>query len=173
MPRFSTATTGARREIDMDNFLLMLENLDLSRWVLGSIWGYPIFLTFHSIGLGLLVGLLILIDIRVLGYVKPLPLSGMRRLMRWVWIGFLLNFASGVVLFMADARKDFYSNSFRWKMFSVLCGLLVAIYLDKKALREDVTQTPPVARLLAAASLVSWTGAIVAGRLIAYLSPPA
>ena len=35
---------------------MMLENLELSQWVLGSIWGYPVFLTFHSLGLGLLVG---------------------------------------------------------------------------------------------------------------------
>ncbi len=34
----------------MDNFLLMLEGLSLSQWVLGSIWGYPVLLTFHSLG---------------------------------------------------------------------------------------------------------------------------
>ncbi len=157
----------------MDNFLMMLENLDLSQWVLGSIWGYPSLLTFHSLGLGLLVGLLIVIDLRVLGVAKPLPLSELRRLMPWVWVGFTFNALSGVVLFMADARKDFYSNSFRWKMLSIVIGLLVAVYLNKKVLREDTTETPALARVLAAVSLVSWTGAIVAGRLIAYLSQPA
>jgi uncharacterized membrane protein len=157
----------------MDNFLMMLENLDLSQWVLGSIWGYPILLTFHSLGLGLLVGLLIVIDLRVLGFAKPLPLTELRRLMPWVWVGFTFNALSGVVLFMADARKDFYSNSFRWKMLSILIGLLVAVYLNNKVLREDTTETPALARVLAAASLVSWTGAVVAGRLIAYLSQPA
>ena len=156
----------------MDNFLMMLENLDLSQWVLASVWGYPILLTFHSLGLGLLVGLLLIIDLRVLGFAKPLPLSELRRLMPWVWVGFTFNALSGVVLFMADARKDFYSNSFRWKMLSIVIGVLVAVYLNNKVLREDTTETPALARVLAAASLVSWTGAIVAGRLIAYLSQP-
>lgn len=157
----------------MDNFLMMLENLELSQWVLGSIWGYPIFLTFHSLGLGLLVGLLIVIDLRVLGIAKPLPLSELRRLMPWVWVGFVFNAISGAVLFMADARKDFYSNSFRWKMLSIVIGLLIAVYLNRKVLREDTAETPALARVLAVASLASWTGAVVAGRLIAYLSSPA
>jgi len=156
----------------MDNFLMMLENLDLSQWVLGSIWGYPIFLTFHSLGLGLLVGLLLVIDLRVLGFAKPLPLSELRKLMPYVWFGFVLNAISGVVLFMADATKDFYSNSFRWKMLSILIGLVVAVTLNGTVLREDTKDTPPMAKILATVSLLSWVGAIVSGRLIAYLSQP-
>lgn len=151
---------------------MMLENLDLSQWVLGSIWGYPIFLTFHSLGLGLLVGLLLIIDLRVLGFAKPLPLSELRKLMPWVWFGFVLNAVSGVVLFMADATKDFYSNSFRWKIFSIVVGLVIAVVLKNGALREDTEDTPAMAKVLATLSLVSWAGAIVSGRLIAYLSPP-
>ncbi len=151
---------------------MMLENLDLSQWVLGSIWGYPIFLTFHSLGLGLLVGLLLIIDLRVLGFAKPLPLSELRKLMPYVWFGFVLNAISGVVLFMADATKDFYSNSFRWKMLSILIGLVVAVTLNGTVLREDTKDTPPMAKILAIASLLSWVGAIVSGRLIAYLSQP-
>jgi len=151
---------------------MMLENLDLSQWVLGSIWGYPIFLTFHSLGLGLLVGLLLVIDLRVLGFAKPLPLSELRKLMPYVWFGFVLNAISGVVLFMADATKDFYSNSFRWKMLSILIGLVVAVTLNGTVLREDTKDTPPMAKILATVSLLSWVGAIVSGRLIAYLSQP-
>lgn len=156
----------------MDNFLMSMENLPLSQWVLGSIWGYPILLSFHSLGLGLLVGLLVVIDLRVLGFARPLPLSELRRLMPWVWVGFVANAVSGVILFMADATKDFYSNSFRWKMLSIVVGLAIAVYLNNKVLREDTSETPPSARLLAVVSLVSWTGAIIAGRLIAYLSSP-
>jgi uncharacterized membrane protein len=156
----------------MDNFLLMLEGLSLSQWVLGSIWGYPILLTFHSLGLGLLVGLLLVIDLRILGFAKPLPLSALRRLMPWVWVGFTFNAISGVVLFMADATKDYHSNSFRWKIFSIMVGLLIAVYLNRKVLPEDTRETPVLARVLAITSLVSWTGAIIAGRLIAYLSSP-
>jgi hypothetical protein len=156
----------------MDNFLMMMQDLALSQWVLGSIWGYPVFLTFHSLGLGLLVGLLLIIDLRVLGFAKPLPLSELRKLMPYVWFGFVLNAASGVVLFMADATKDYYSNSFRWKMLSIAVGLAVAVALNRTVLREDTRDTPPLAKALATLSLLCWVGAIVSGRLIAYLSPP-
>ena len=151
---------------------MMMQDLALSQWVLGSIWGYPVFLTFHSLGLGLLVGLLLIIDLRVLGFAKPLPLSELRKLMPYVWFGFVLNAVSGVVLFMADATKDYYSNSFRWKMLSIVVGLAVAIALNRTVLREDTRDTPPLAKVLAIVSLLSWVGAIVSGRLIAYLSPP-
>jgi hypothetical protein len=156
----------------MDNFLMMLESLALSQWVLGSIWGYPVLLSFHSLGLGLLVGLLVVIDVRLLGLAQPLPLSELRKLMPWVWVGFVANAVSGVILFMADATKDYYSNSFRWKMLSIVVGIAIAVYLSRKVLREDVVETPPLAKVLATVSLVSWAGAIVAGRLIAYLSSP-
>lgn len=155
----------------MDNFLMMLENLPLSQWVLGSIWGYPVFLTFHSLGLGLLVGLLVVMDLRILGLAKPLPLSELRKLMPWVWVGFIANAVSGVVLFMADATKDFYSNSFRWKMLSIVVGIVIAVYLNRKVLQEE-GEPVSLAKGLAVLSLVSWTGAIVAGRLVAYLSNP-
>ena len=151
---------------------MMMQDLALSQWVLGSIWGYPVFLTFHSLGLGLLVGLLLIIDLRVLGFAKPLPLSELRKLMPYVWFGFVLNAVSGVVLFMADAIKDFYSNSFRWKMLSIAVGLAVAVALNRTVLREDTRDTPPLAKALATLSLLCWVGAIVSGRLIAYLSPP-
>ena len=130
------------------------------------------FLTFHSLGLGLLVGLLMVIDLRVLGVARPLPLTELRRLMPWVWFGFTLNAVSGVVLFMADATKDFYSNSFRWKIFSIVVGLVIAVVLNRGVLSEDTEDTPAMAKVLATLSLASWLGAIVAGRLIAYLSPP-
>lgn len=156
----------------MDNFLMMLENLALSQWVLGSIWGYPVLLSFHSLGLGLLVGLLVVIDMRLLGVAKPVPLSELQKLMPWVWVGFVANAVSGVILFMADATKDYYSNSFRWKMLSIVVGIAIAVYLNKRVLRAGMVEPPPVAKVLATVSLVSWTGAIVAGRLIAYLSSP-
>lgn len=154
----------------MDNFLMMLENTALSQWVLGSIWGYPILLTFHSLGLGLLVGLLIVIDLRVLGWARPLPLAELKRLMPWIWVGFTFNAISGVILFMADATKDYYSNSFRWKILCIIAGVWIAVYLKNRVLHDEPRPTPPLAKGLATLSLVSWAGALVAGRLIAYLS---
>jgi len=138
---------------------------------MSSDWGYSILLTLHSLGLGLLVGLLLVIDLRILGLLRALPLASLRRLMPWVWIGFVVNAISGVLLFMADATKDYYANSFRIKLVCIAVGVAIAVYLNARVLREDHTgELPRSAAVLAYASLASWTGAIVAGRLIAYLT---
>ena len=92
--------------------------------------------------------------------------------MPYVWFGFVLNAVSGVVLFMADATKDYYSNSFRWKMLSIVVGLAVAVALNAHGPARGHRDTPPLAKVLATLSLLCWVGAIVSGRLIAYLSPP-
>lgn len=155
----------------MNDLLSSLENTAVSQWILSSDWGYPILLTLHSLGLGLLVGLLVVIDLRILGFVRALPLGALRKLMPWVWVGFLANAVSGALLFMADATKDFYANSFRIKIVCIVIGVAIAVYLDARVLRDGAAlEVPRAATVLAWASLASWTGAIVAGRLIAYLT---
>ena len=155
----------------MSDFLFKLESLPLSLWIQSSDWGYPILLTFHSLGLGLLVGLLLVMDLRLLGYLKPLPLSGLSKFMPWVWVGFTANAISGVMLFMADATKDYYANSFRIKMACIVIAVTIAVYINKTVLRKggDAPITTP-AKALAWVSIASWAGAIIAGRLIAYLA---
>ena len=58
-----------------------LQNSAFSQWLLVSEYGYPIFLTLHSLGLAMLVGVLICIDLRVLGIARSIPLPPIKRLM--------------------------------------------------------------------------------------------
>jgi hypothetical protein len=155
----------------MEAFLLSLENTALSQWVLGSIRGYPIVLSFHSLGLGLLVGLLTIIALRILGFMPQQPLAPLRKFMPWVWLGFAVNLVSGVVLFMADAVKDFYSWTFWIKMLSIAVGIAFAVHASNTVLRSPVAETGPSqgTKVFAVVSLFAWLVAVVAGRLIAYL----
>lgn len=155
----------------MESFLRSLEDTALSQWVLGSIRGYPIVLSFHSLGLGLLVGLLTIISLRILGFMPQQPLAPMRKFLPWIWAGFAVNLVSGVVLFMADAVKDAHSWTFWIKMVSVAVGIAFAVHLRNTVLRSPVAETGPSrgTRVFAVISLVAWLGAVVAGRLIAYV----
>ena len=56
-----------------------------------SVWLYPAFETGHYIGLSLLVGGIMLIDLRVLGIARALPLKSMIGLLPFVWAGFIIN----------------------------------------------------------------------------------
>ena len=51
-----------------------------------SLWGYPLFETIHSLGMAMLIGALGLINLRVLGFKRELPLLGMRQLLPLAWL---------------------------------------------------------------------------------------
>nr|WP_298728110.1 DUF6644 family protein [uncultured Steroidobacter sp.] len=158
----------------MISFLETLQNSGFSQWVLVSVWGYPILLTLHSIGLALLVGLLIIIDLRVLGVPRLLPFLPFHRLMALIWAAFAVNLSSGVALFVADGVKFFNSTAFRFKFASIVIGILLAVIIKNTVLRRasrlDAEQgtAPVTAKALAAISILMWISAIGFGRYMAY-----
>jgi len=156
----------------IDHALFALQDSAFAHWVQSS--AYPVVITVHSIGLAILVGLLAIIDLRVLGFAGKLPLPALRKLMTVVWIGFWINAASGAMLFSIDAKRDFYSSLFRFKLSVIALGLLLGALIDWSGLDAagarasgDAAATPR-AKALALLSLLCWTSAIVSGRLLAY-----
>lgn len=158
----------------LDQVLLALQRSDFANWVENT--AYPIVITFHSIGLATLVGLLVVIDLRVLGFVPSLPLPALRRFMSVVWIGFWVNATSGFMLFSIDAKKDYYSTLFRLKLSLIAVGLILGTIITATVLKRDdlygapAARAPAQARALAALSLLCWASAIVTGRLLAYFT---
>jgi hypothetical protein len=158
----------------LDTLLKALQESAFANWVQQS--AYPVVITFHSIGLATLVGLLMVIDLRVLGFAKQLPLPALRRLMTIVWIGFWINAVSGVMLFTIDAKKDFYSGLFRTKLSAIAIGLILGSIIKSKVLSApSAFETPSAnttagAKALASVSLLCWIGAIISGRLLAYFT---
>lgn len=154
-------------------FLEWLQSSWLGTMVAESLWGYPAFETVHAIGMALLIGSLGLINLRVLGYKRELPILGMRELLPLAWLGFTLNAASGIALFTSDAVYFFSSYTFRIKMVLIILGGINAALLSRNVFREAAAGGPGVTptaglKAIAASSLVFWFGAVIAGRLIAY-----
>jgi hypothetical protein len=158
----------------IDQTLKALQDSAFANWVQQT--AYPYVITLHAIGLATLVGLLVIIDLRVLGFGKDLPLTGLRRLMTVVWIGFWTNAVSGVMLFSIDAKKDFHSNLFRAKLAAIAAGLTIGVLIKSRVLTvggagvDASGDTTAQAKALALLSIACWLGAIVSGRLLAYLT---
>ena len=149
--------------------LRTLQDSAFSAWVLGSdsIWSYPTILTLHTVGLAILVGAALIIDLRLLGFGAGIPVSALERLYPLVWTGFAINLASGVVLFVVQAADRIAQPVFLLKL-----GFIAVAFGTTLAIRRHVSAGDRSAVRLrgsAAASLVCWAGAIVAGRLMAYL----
>jgi hypothetical protein len=145
-------------------WLQWLQESSLAQWTQSS--AYPVVITLHSIGLAVSVGLLTVIDLRILGFVGALPLPALRRYMSVVWLGFALNGGTGVMLFSMDAEKHFYSNVFRLKLLSIAIGLCLAWLVQTRVLGNGKVKRG--ARGLAIGSLLVWAIAIVSGRLLAF-----
>ncbi len=156
-------------------FLAWLEASALATWVResGSLLAYPLIITLHTLGLSMLVGGNAVIDLRLLGVSPTLPLAPLEKVFRVMWIGFAINALSGVALFLADATVKAMQVVFWIKLICIALGV-VNILLVRRHVFGDPrqVQTGVISargKRLAVASLLIWTGAITAGRLMAYL----
>lgn len=155
-----------------------MEQSGIGVWVSTSPAGYYIMLAFHSVGLAMLVGVVTIIDLRLLG-VFPIPAASLQRLLRFAWWGFWINAVSGVLVFFSEANKMFYDTMFRWKIALVFVGVIAMIVMDKTVLRPlAATQRVAIgrealdtqAKAQAVFSLLVWAAVIVVGRMIAYIT---
>jgi len=137
-----------------------------------SVWGFATVLTLHTAGMALLVGASWVLDMRVLGINRRVPLSAYRWVFPVVAIGLLVNVVTGAMLFMRSATKWGTAIPFLVKMLLVIASVAVLAPLRSHVLRNDAgTEVSGNLRLLGIASILAWTGAVTAGRLLAYLVP--
>ena len=164
-------------------FLEWLQSWPFSIWVQESEWGFPVLLSFHSIGLAVVVGILVMLDDRILGFANKFPISTFSNLMKWAWAGFIVNAISGSLLFAADGVRLTANWAFLLKMAAVLFGVVTAWMISRElnfTAYQDASESEAAAigeptismkvKSLATAQLIFWTVAIVAGRLIAYVN---
>ena len=155
----------------MMEFLTSLEASGFGTWLResGSIWAYPAVLTLHTMGLGVLVGASTVLDLRLLGCAARIPLEPLERLFPIMWIGFWVNFVSGVALFVADATTKGTTTVFITKLAFVVMAIVVMRRTRTVVYGRDRAGAGTAARVLAAASVALWIAAIVTGRYMAYV----
>ena len=152
-----------------------LEYTSLSIWVAESIWGYPIMLSLHIIGLAVVVGIFTVYNFRLLGLFNSLEFEPFLDFFRLAWLGLLVNFVSGFTLFGSQATFYITNIPFLVKIFSIISGSLLAFKIQLRlqsnvnAWDERTAQPNKKDHSFAVISLVLWTSAIFGGRLIAYL----
>ena len=140
-----------------------------------SLWIFDVTETAHTLGIILVAGTIMLVDLRLLGMgLRREPVSHVvSRIVPWTLSGFALMFLTGGWLFSAEASKLYHSPAFRIKMMLLsLAGLNALIFhltvYRRAAEWDDMPVAPLRARLAGLFSLVLWIGIIAAGRSIAY-----
>jgi uncharacterized membrane protein len=135
-------------------------------------WGWPASETVHFIGLSLLFGVVLLVDLRMLGFLKGIPYSTLHRLLPWGVLGFGVNVVTGI-LFFIGAPPDFYVNNpvFIWKLALILVAGANALYFTvfEQPWTLAAGDAPPIAAKVAAASgILLWTGVIFCGQMLPF-----
>jgi hypothetical protein len=149
-----------------------LEASPLGIWMRGSPWAYPVVNLVHLLGLTLLIGPMLLLDLRLLGAGRRFALPEVSAaLTPWAIAGLMLLIGSGSLLFSADAGPLVASPMLRAKLCCIVFGLLNALVFRRQWMHRmhDWDRRPPLAgRLQAGLSLLAWLAAGTLGRLLAY-----
>jgi hypothetical protein len=153
-----------------------LESTPAGDFVNQYTWAWPIAESLHFIGLCLLVGTVGLFDLRLLGFVKQIPLPALHRLIPWGVLGFAINILSGSVFMAAAPFQYLYNESFYFKVsFLTVAGINIAVFYTmfyRKILTLGAGDNAPLgARVIGAVSLLMWIGVMCAGRLLTFYRP--
>lgn len=154
-------------------FLQTIEDTGFSTWLRESEspFAFYFILLFHTFGLALLVGANAVVDLRLLGVARAVPLAPLKRLFPIMWIGFAMNAITGVLLVTAYPTKSLTNPDFYAKLtvigFAVwvMQSLKTRVFEDSSLSEAEMMQRGAT---LAKWSLALWFGAITAGRLLAY-----
>jgi len=154
--------------------------LEFCRWVQfsaplsamrASPWVFPLIATIHLMGLAMIGGAVLVVDLRLLGL-------GLRRQKtaqlvhdtdRWLLAGLLVMIATGIPLFLCFAMKYYYLTFF-WVKMASLAGVVVFTYTVRRrvAMIDDGGDSPLSSRIVALVSLSLWTTVAMGGRYIGF-----
>ena len=153
------------------DILIWVEQSAYGTWLRESpsMWAFPLPLVLHAIGMAFLVGTNAAVDFRILGFAKSIPLRSMDRVFPLMWLGLVVNALSGTSLLIAYPVKAFTNPVFYIKLTLIALALIVLWRLRTHVRSPGANDLiPKKAKILAAVSLLLWTSAIIAGRLLAY-----
>lgn len=132
-----------------------------------SAWAYPALEVMHLLGVALLLGNLLLLELRVFGLGATLPVLALARLgLALVLAGFSLAAASGLLMFGTQPAELLANRAFTLKMLLLLLAACNAGWFHG---RGSLHKLDALARVQMALSTLIWLGVLACGRWIAYL----
>ena len=128
--------------------------------------------TLHFIGLSLLLGVVFLVDLRVLGVMKGVSFASLHRLLPWAALGFGVNVVTGMMFFVGIPGQYIHNKSFYWKIAMVMIAGVNAVYftlLEEPWALGPKEDAPMRIKIAAASAMVLWIGVLYCGSMLPFL----
>lgn len=137
-----------------------------------STWIWAACEALHFMGLSVLFGVVLLVDLRILGVLKSVPFEAIHKLLPWAVLAFGVNTATGMVFFIAAYEQYTTNTVFQWKVALMMLAGANAGYFtvfDDTWLLRAGDEAPARAKFAAAAAMVLWVGVIYCGRMLPFI----
>lgn len=162
----------------LESFGNWLETFGVWRLMNALDWLWPLCEVIHFIGMALLIGSIGILDLRILGFFKGLPISRLESLVPLAIAGFVANTVTGSLFVIGNPTGGpaaYLTNlAFQIKVIlMVIAGInAIAFYYtgisQQTAALGPADEAPSNAKFIAATSLALWIFVIIFGRLIMY-----
>ena len=159
----------------LNSLLMLLQGSALGEAVRSAEYLYPVLEASHILGIALLVGPAFTFDLRLLGigHRAVSVTTAERNLLPVSHLGFAIAFVTGIALLSSQATVVAGTGAAPWKLGLLILACVNVLVFHHGIYRRvhewtEAAATPVTARVGACVSLITWTGVIFAGRLLAY-----
>ena len=144
----------------------------LGRSIMDRNWVWPASEALHFIGLWLILGVILIVNLRLMGFMRSIPYSAVHRLLPWAALGLFINVVTGM-MFVTGTPDQYGANiSFLWKIiFLMVAGLdLLYITVFEGPWHVESGQNPPIrVKIAGATAILSWVLVMYFGRMLPFL----
>jgi uncharacterized membrane protein YhdT len=136
-----------------------------------SSWLFPVIEAIHLLGLGVIGGAVLVVDMRLLGLgLKRQSAAELtRNAQPWLVGSLVLMIITGGLLFLSEAIKCYYHDAFWFKMSCLFLAIVFTFTIQRKVTMSDETRVSPVwSKVVAVVSVLLWAGVGIGGRWIGF-----
>jgi len=140
-------------------------------------WLWPVFESVHFLGLALVLGVAGFFDLRLLGFMKRIPLWKAAGFLPLAMVGMALNLATGAYFYIAEPFQYSFNIAWWYKVAALAiavanAGFFQMVLRSKAASLRDGDEMPTAFKIVGAVSLMAWLNVLFWGRMLPYWNPP-
>lgn len=135
-------------------------------------WMWPTCETLHFVGLSLLLGVVLVVDLRMLGLMRGVSFQSLHRLLPWAALGFAVNIGTGMLFFVGIPGQYIHNKAFYWKIGLAMLAGLNAVYftiLDEPWSLGPKEDAPLTAKIAAGSAMLLWLGVLYFGSMLPFI----